>query len=69
MSQKIVAFAVLAVLAGLLIANWEPKDQLSTAFESFKTAQGKVYRNAEEEKYRKTTFMMNLAQINAHNAD
>jgi len=41
----------------------------SNSFESFKAAHGKVYATAEEESYRRAIFMINEAEIIAHNAD
>jgi hypothetical protein len=40
-----------------------------SAFAKFKTDFKKSYRSTEEEIYRKSVFLNNLAKIEAHNSD
>jgi len=69
MSKNILLFAAVAVAVGLLISSMEPKNKVVTEFENFKTQHGKFYMTPTEESYRKSIFLMNLAKIEAHNAD
>lgn len=67
MSGKILAFAAVIAVAALLIFNYEGP-QNASQFETFKTQHNKVYASLEEEQYRKSIFLMNVAQIEAHNS-
>ena len=46
-----------------------PSNPSVSEFEKFKRDFGKVYASIEEEEYRLSVFLMNLAKITAHNAD
>jgi hypothetical protein len=48
MSTKILAFAALAVIASVLIANMQPSKGVDTQFENFKFTHQKTYLSADE---------------------
>lgn len=69
MSGKILLFAALVAVASVLIFSAEPQNTVESDFDKFKAEHGKFYFTIEEEEYRKSVFIMNLAKIAAHNAD
>lgn len=69
MSKQILAFAALVAVASFLIFNMEAGNSINSEFEAFKKAHGKFYMTSEVESYRKAVFLMNLAKIQAHNAN
>lgn len=69
MSKQILAFAAVVAAAFFIISNIQTPHSFDSDFESFKITHSKSYANEAEEAYRKSIFLMNLAQIKAHNAD
>lgn len=67
MSYKILVFAAILAITALLVFNYEG-DQSVDQFEKFKNQHGKVYSSTEQERYRKSIFYINVAQIEAFNA-
>lgn len=67
MAHKTAAVILLAAVAALLLLHSKPSHEVS--FESWKVEHGKTYSSKFEETYRKTVFLKNVADVEAHNAD